>query len=38
MTAAFDARGWHRQIRGRVYGHDARLDAWLRARTDEGEQ
>jgi murein L,D-transpeptidase YcbB/YkuD len=38
MTAAFDPEDGTVRFADDVYGHDARLDARLRARTDEGEQ
>jgi murein L,D-transpeptidase YcbB/YkuD len=37
MTAAFNPEDGTVRFADDVYGHDARLDAWLRAQTDGGE-
>ena len=38
MTATFDPEDGNVHFARDVYGHDARLDAWLQARSAEGEQ
>jgi murein L,D-transpeptidase YcbB/YkuD len=38
MTAAFDPEDSTVRFADDVYGHDARLDAWLRARTGRDDQ
>ena len=38
MTAAFAPEDGSVRFADDLYGHDARLDAWLRARTDGGER
>jgi murein L,D-transpeptidase YcbB/YkuD len=38
MTAAFVPEDGGVQFADDVYGHDARLEAWLQAQTDEGER
>ena len=38
MTAAFEPEDGTVRFADDVYGYDARLDAWLRADTEGGEQ